>query len=188
MPRPNRPKIIPKAKLQAVKEALRGQGDVVGIAAALDVPVALVERVAKEQGYRSAALVGEGSKVVAVRLSDREVAALDVLMEQHGFKSRSELMRAVVRSASGMLEFSGESGARLEALERAVSKLGVNVNQIARAANKGRFTMGAESREVLHAVRRVFASQQAELRDIVAEKRRRGIRGFEAFLKGQGDG
>ena len=43
-----------------------------------------------------------GGKAVAVRLSAEEVAALDVLQARIGATSRSDVLRALVRSSVGM--------------------------------------------------------------------------------------
>lgn len=126
-----------------------------------------------------------GGKAVAVRLAPAEVAALDALHLRIGATSRSDALRALVRSGSGMLELPAEDGARLAEIKTELHKIGVNINQIALAANRGRIDLTRQEWAAITELRQALPGLRTWLGAVVDESRRRGIRLFRAFLEAE---
>lgn len=126
-----------------------------------------------------------GGKAVAVRLAPAEVAALDALQIRIGATSRSDALRALVRSGTGMLELPTEDGARLAEIKAELHKIGVNVNQIALAANRGRIDLVRQDWVAIAELRQALPGLRTWLGAVVDESRRRGIRLFQAFLEAE---
>lgn len=128
-----------------------------------------------------------GGKAVAVRLSPEELAALDALQVRIGATSRSDMLRALVRSGVGMLEFPAEEAARMAEIKAELHKIGVNVNQIALAANRGRIDMARQEWTALNELRQALPGLRGWLNAVVDEQRRRGVRLFRAFIEAERD-
>ncbi|MFC3166643.1 DNA mobilization endonuclease VirD1/MobC family subunit [Paracoccus fontiphilus] len=127
-----------------------------------------------------------GGQAVSARLSPVELEAFETLKSRHGLGSTSDALRGLVRAASGMLEFDPATGARLEAIRAELQEIGVAVNAIALAANQGRIDPSGEHWAVLNALRQSLPEMRADLRAVVDEQRRRGIRLFAAWKEAEG--
>ncbi|MBZ5763378.1 MULTISPECIES: plasmid mobilization protein [Rhizobium] len=78
------------------------------------------------------------NRSVRVRLSEAEFAALTKFAEEAALPT-SEVLRRLAREAGGFgPTFEGEVAQRLKATVVQLRKVGVNLNQIARALNSGR--------------------------------------------------
>lgn len=130
----------------------------------------------------SEALTTHG-KVVAVRLSAEETDALDRMIAKVGASSRSDAIRSLIRASVGMLEFPPEDAARLGEIKTELHKIGVNINQIALAANRGRIDMARQEWDAINDVRQALPKVRTWLNAVVDEQRRRGIRLYRAFVE-----
>ena len=91
---------------------------------------------------------------VSFRAPRSEVAAFKALAAETGLGRRGSAMRALVRMASGLLTV---PPTHLEAAQHAaiaLSRLGVNLNQLARRANMGRIAITEADRALLRALGR----------------------------------
>lgn len=127
----------------------------------------------------------ERGQVVSCRLPAEELHAFDALCTQLGARSRSDGVRAVVRMASGFLEFSREDSAKLEEIRYELGKIGTNVNQIALAANRGRAPMVKAQWASVDELRRSLPMVAKALSQIIAERRRQGVALFRKFVEAQ---
>ena len=97
---------------------------------------------------------------------------------------RSDALRAMIRVGSGFLEFSREDAEALLEVQHELHKIGVNVNQIALAANRRRVNLVQAQWQDLNELRAVLPSVRTLLKQINDEHRRRGI----ALFRHQSDG
>ncbi len=122
---------------------------------------------------------------MTARLSSTEARAFEARVAALGLRSRSEGLRAAVRVASRFLEFSREENASLDDLTRELNKIGVNVNQLARAANSGRLPAGGRQFEVLNDLHREVSRLRTFMLDLTAERRRRGTKLFAQYVRAE---
>ena len=122
-------------------------------------------------------------KPVSARLTPTEIEQLEWLKARFGFGSNSDAIRALVRAASGMLEFDPVTAEKLTEVKAELHKIGVNVNQIALAANRGRIDLTRHEWKALDAVRQALPGVRIYLQAVVDEQRRRGTRLFQKFIE-----
>lgn len=127
-----------------------------------------------------------GGEVLTTRVAATEAQALDALIAWRGYRSRSEGLRAMIRAGLGFLEFSAEENGQLDELTRALNKVGVNVNQMARLANSGRLQMSGKTLADLQELRQSVEQLRAYLVQMTAERRRTGIGHFAGAMEGRG--
>jgi Arc/MetJ-type ribon-helix-helix transcriptional regulator len=120
--------------------------------------------------------------ILSARVSREELRAFDALIGAHGFRSRSDALRAMIRLAAGFLEVSREDGAALSELQHELHKIGVNVNQIALAANRRQVPLMQAQWQGLNDLRAVLPSVRTLLKQMVDEHRRRGTALFRAVV------
>lgn len=164
---------------------------VVGSTAAPDATQGLLKAGTERPGqatlsYRVASTTGGG--VVSARVSGAELEAFDALIKSAGRRSRSDALRVMVRAASGFLEFSREDAAALSEIARELHKIGVNVNQIALAANRGRVPMMRAEWQAVNDLRALLPPLRKMLKQIVDERRRKGAALFQAEVAGARNG
>lgn len=160
--------------------------------AAASSPEIAAERMAAKPVDGGRASVGRGrprkesrGQVVSCRLPAEEVVAFDALCDQLGVKSRSDGIRAIIRMSAGFLEFGPEDAARLDGIQRELHKIGVNVNQIALAANRGRVSMVKEQWAAIDELRQRLPMLRATLSQVISERRRRGVTLYRKFVAEQ---
>lgn len=124
-------------------------------------------------------------KPVSARLTPAEIEQLEWLKARFAFRSNSDAIRALVRGASGMLEFDPVTAEKLTEVKAELHKIGVNVNQIALAANKGRIDLARQEWAALNAVRQALPGVRIYLQGVVDEQRRRGTRLFQKFIEAE---
>ena len=129
-----------------------------------------------------------GGAVLSARVSGDELAAFDALIKTLGLRSRSDALRVMVRGASGFLEFSREDAAALSEIAHELHKIGVNVNQIALAANRGRVPMMRAEWQAVNELRAVLPPLRKMLKQIVDERRRKGAALFREEVAGAHNG
>lgn len=125
-----------------------------------------------------------GGTILSVRISKEELQAFDAMVKELGYRSRSDALRAMIRVGSGFLEFSREDAEALLEVQHELHKIGVNVNQIALAANRRRVNLVQAQWQDLNELRAVLPSVRTLLKQINDEHRRRGI----ALFRHQSDG
>lgn len=118
--------------------------------------------------------------VVTFRLSDIEIEAFDKLAAEHGYKSRSEFCRVLVRGAVGLMEVSGSEKEKLEAIQVEVGRIGNNLNQLMKAVNQKRFEVAQTYLEDIKELKQMQRSLRLQLVDIVDEIRRRSTKLWRA--------
>ena len=128
----------------------------------------------------------DAGQVVSCRLPGLELEAFDSLCGQLGATSRSDGVRSVVRMAAGFLEFSQADAGRLDEIRLELHKIGVNVNQIALAANRGRAPMVKAQWAAIDELRRTLPALRTAVAEVTAERRRRGTALFRKFAAGKG--
>ena len=82
-----------------------------------------------------------------------------------------------------MLEFDPVTAEKLTEVKAELHKIGVNVNQIALAANRGRIDLTRQEWKALDAVRQALPGVRRYLQAVVDEQRRRGTRLFQKFIE-----
>lgn len=163
---------------------LRQGGSVRAVAEAVGAPRGTVAAV-KQGEVRSRDSATTEGKPVSARLSPAELESLEWLKVRFGFGSNSDAIRALVRSASGMLEFDPVAAEKLDEVRGELRKIGVNVNQIALAANKGRIDLARQEWTALNELRQALPGVRIYLQAVVDEQRRRGTRLFQRFVEAE---
>lgn len=141
----------------------------------------------KSRGENASRATTSKGAVVAVRLSPAEMDALDRLKKRAGSEKNADAIRSLLRMAVGLLEFEPEEESRLAEIRTELHKIGVNVNQIALAANRGRTDLLQHQWKELNELRRFLPEVRGYLKAVVDEQRRKGIRLYEKFGEGRAD-
>jgi len=168
----------PAAVSGRAAKALSAAANVAGEGSALANAPAMREQVAKNDATTT------GGTILSARVSLEELRAFDAMVAELGYRSRSDALRAMIRVGSGFLEFSQEDAEALLEVQRELHKIGVNVNQIALAANRRRVTLVQAQWQDLNELRAVLPSVRTLLKQINDEHRRRGV----ALFRHQSDG
>ena len=161
---------------------LRRDGDVRTVAEAVGAAPEAVKGI-KHSAVRPRDGTTTDGKPVSARLTPTEIEQLEWLKARFGFGSNSDAIRALVRAASGMLEFDPVTAEKLTEVKAELHKIGVNVNQIALAANRGRIDLTRHEWKALDAVRQALPGVRIYLQAVVDEQRRRGTRLFQKFIE-----
>ncbi|WP_423209644.1 hypothetical protein [Paracoccus yeei] len=170
-------------KTQTIRRLKQG-GEIAVGPGALQGSAGAVKK-ARQARVRESDAVTTGGKAVAVRLAPEELAALDALQAHISATSRSDVLRALVRCSVGLLEFPAEDAARMAEIRAELHKIGVNVNQIALAANRGRIDLARREWAAINELRQALPRVRTWLNAVVDEQRRRGIRLFRAFVEAE---
>ncbi len=170
-------------KEEAVRQ-LKAGGTVSSVADAVGASPDAIKKEKALKLRQSEATTTYGS-VVPVRLSPAELQQLDRLKVVLGTDSRSYVLRTLLRSSVGMLEFPPEQAAELEAIKHELHKIGVNINQIAFAANTRKIKLAKGQMHALDDLRLIMPKVRTFLQAVVSEQRRRGVRLFKAFVEGE---
>ena len=168
---------------EAIRRLRRG-GDVRTVAEAVGTAPSTVKGI-KQGAVRSRDSTTTDGKPVSARLTPAEIEQLEWLKARFGFGSNSDAIRALVRASSGMLEFDPVTTEKLTEVKAELHKIGVNVNQIALAANKGRIDLARQEWKALNAVRQALPGERIYLQAVVEEQRRRGTRLFQKFIEAE---
>lgn len=120
-------------------------------------------------------------KPVSARLSPVEIEALEQLKAAWGYGSNSDALRALVRAASGLLEFDPVTAGKLDALRGDLQGIGASLTRIALAGHRGRIDLVRQEWAAVEAARQSLPAVRLFLQAMVDEHRRRGTRMFQAF-------
>lgn len=174
-------KLTPSERTEAVRR-LRAGGTVQTVAEAVGASKETISKV-RQHEIRSRNSATTDGKPVSARLTPAEIDQLEWLKAHFGFGSNSDAIRALVRAASGMLEFDPVTAEKLNEVRSELRKIGVNVNQIALASNRGRIDLARQEWQAVDELRRAFPRVEGYLRAVVNEQRRRGTRLFQKFIE-----
>lgn len=120
------------------------------------------------------------TEVVTFRISEGERAAFEEELARAGFKDRSDALRALVRNSVGLLDRNFAFVGEVKALYDEVSAIGVNVNQIARAVNRGQAPPMSEAGKELAELKSQLRKVLPVLNYVVQEARRSNERVWAA--------
>ena len=133
-----------------------------------------------------------GKPVFIRHRTPAEIEQLEWLKARFAFRSNSDAIRALVRAASGMLEFDPVTAGKLDEVRGELRKIGVNVNQIARAVNRGQAPPMSEAGKDLAELKSQLRKVLPALNNVVQEARRSNERVWAAArasdAAGEGDG
>ena len=108
---------------------------------------------------------------VGTHLRSVEKAAFDALAKEHGLTT-SRLLASLIRMAADLPIHPGEpAGAKILAMTADLRKIGVNLNQIARALNERRVVADAEVMEALVQLARVVEDARGAYLDMLRANR-----------------
>lgn len=122
-----------------------------------------------------------GGVTVGARLTLEEARAFDAFLGAKGFRSRSDALRSFIRSATGFIEMNAADESALDDVRRQLAKIGVNVNQIAFAANRGRIELVRAEWHTLNDLKALLPEVRWTVQKLASEQRRRG-QGFAATI------
>jgi hypothetical protein len=115
-----------------------------------------------------------GGCILSVRVSLEEAQAFDAAVGSAGFSSRSEALRSLVRGAGGAVAPLPEETELLATIARELHKIGVNVNQIALAANRRQIALiRAEWDEIGH-LRKIVPELRLGIGRLIGLRRQAG--------------
>jgi Bacterial mobilisation protein (MobC) len=115
-----------------------------------------------------------GGRILSVRVSREEAQALDEVMVMAGFSSRSEALRSMVRGAGGAVTPLPEETELLAGLARELHKIGVNVNQIALAANRRQIALMRAEWDAIAELRKLLPELRLAIGRLVGLRRHAG--------------
>ena len=172
---------------EQIVACLKAEVPVAKIAAEFDVTKSAVYRL------RSATMVPATAdhaptERVTFRLSAREKQAFEDEVTRAGFKCPSDALRALVRNSVGLLDRNFAFVGEVKALYDELSAIGVSVNQIARAVNRGQAPPLSEAGEELARLKSQLRQVLPVLNEVVAEARRSNEQLWAAAREGAGIG
>lgn len=133
------------------------------------------------------------SVVVSARAPVVDVRAFDAAIGRLGVRDRSTALRAFVRWPGGFFHADEDTEAAIRALLLELTRVGTNINQIARRLNDPR--LGPEQRGLsagekaeLRSLREAMSRADATLRTLAGEQARRGDLAFRLAATGGADG
>lgn len=162
---------LPPADREAIVRALRAGAPIAAIAAENGVTKSTVYRIRKAEIGPSPA-AHQPTEHVAFRLSRAERDAFDQAVEAAGYRDRSDALRGMVRCSVGMLDRQNAFVGEVKALYSELSAIGVNINQIARAVNRGQAPPLREVGPELQGLKRQLMRVMPALNEVVLEARR----------------
>jgi Bacterial mobilisation protein (MobC) len=115
-----------------------------------------------------------GGRILSVRVSLDEVQAFDAAIASAGFQSRSEALRSLVRGAGGAAVPLPEETELLAALARELHKIGVNVNQIALAANRRKIALMHSEWDAIGHLRKLLPELRLAIGRLISLRRQAG--------------
>lgn len=125
-----------------------------------------------------------GGRILSVRVSREEALAFDAATLSAGFTSRSEALRVLVRGAGGAVAPLPEETELLAALARELHKIGVNVNQIALAANRRQIALVRAEWDEVGTLRKLLPELRLAIGRLVGLRRQVGRAALGAATAG----
>ncbi len=115
-----------------------------------------------------------GGRILSVRVSREEAKAFDATITGAGFASRSEALRSLVRGAGGAVAPLPEETELLAAVARELHKIGVNVNQIALAANRRQIALMRAEWDEIAQLRKLLPELRLAIGRLIGLRRQAG--------------
>ncbi len=179
-------RLTPVQRQEAIR-TLKAGGQVSTVAETLGATDGAIRQI-KNRGIRSKDATTTEGRVVSVRLSPEEVQAFDALCGQMGGKNRSDGLRSIVRMSVGFLEMSKADSDTLDEIKRELHKIGINVNQIALAANRRQLALGRGQWDAVNNLVKALPQIRSHLAMVIDENRRRGVTLFKKFIEAEQHG
>jgi len=126
-------KIADEIKSKIIADLTAG-GSVRSVAKTHGVSETTAQRLSRAAGIKQERKSRQNT--VAVRLSGDEARALDRALVDLGYENRSDCLRGLVRTGMGFVELSRADAEGMDELRLQTRRIGTNVNQMARAANR----------------------------------------------------
>lgn len=155
--------------------ALRAKDvSVIDLAATFGVTRDAIYKILKSDDERK---VTEGirSEVIQVRVSQAEAEAFDAVLAEHGVTNRSHALRSLLKAAQGVFVPDHLVAQLLKEQNAALSRLGSNLNQIARRLNEAKkkgsdAVFGGMDVAEISEVARIVASLVEQTSDMLEHK------------------
>ena len=150
-------RLTDQERRQIVRERAKGVA-VRDLAIALKVSPKTVYNVLSH-GRTAVSANGSRTRVLTLRVTDRDLLGFDAALSRRGIAHRSDAMRCLMLAADDLLRPDAGLTAEMRAMSAALNRVGNNVNQIARRLNEAR----------LKGERLPYtAASHAEVRDLAA--------------------
>lgn len=129
------------------------------------------------------------SVVVSARVPIADARAFDAAVGRLGIKDRSTALRAFLRWPGGFFHVDEDADATIRAMLLELTRLGTNLNQIARRLNDPRLAPGerglsAQEKTDLRTLREAMSRADETLRTLAGDRARRGDLAFRLALTG----
>lgn len=127
--------------------------------------------------------------MVAARVPVQDIRAFEAAIGRLRVKDKSTALRAFIRWPAGFFHPDEDAEAAIRAMLLELTRLGTNINQIARRLNDPRLAPGerslsAKEKDELRALREAMSRADSALRTLVGDRARRGDLAFSAVLTG----
>ena len=129
-------RLTDQERLQIVRERAKGVA-VRDLAIALNVSPKTIYNVLSH-GRSAVSANDSRTRVLTMRVSERDLRGFDAALSQHGIAHRSDAMRCLILAADDILRPDDRMTEELRALSAALNRVGNNVNQIARRLNEAK--------------------------------------------------
>ena len=129
-------RLTDQERLQIVRERAKGVA-VRDLAIALNVSPKTVYNVLSH-GRSAVSANDSRTRVLTMRVTDRDLRGFDVALSRHGIAHRSDAMRCLMLAADDLLRPDMAMTEELRALSAAMNRVGNNVNQVARRLNEAK--------------------------------------------------
>lgn len=129
------------------------------------------------------------SVVVSARVPVADVRAFDAVIGRLGIKDKSTAMRAFIRWPAGFFHADEDTDATIRGMLLELTRLGTNLNQIARRLNDPRLGPGerglsTQEKDELRVLREAMSRTDETLRTLAGDRARRGDLAFSLALTG----
>lgn len=127
--------------------------------------------------------------MVTARVPVQDIRAFEAALGRLGVKDKSTALRAFIRWPAGFFHPNEDAEAAIRAMLLELTRLGTNINQIARRLNDPRLAPGeralsANEKDELRSLREAMSRADSALRTLVGDRARRGDLAFSAVLTG----
>ena len=109
----------------------------------------------------------------SVRATPEELDALDATWRGRGYGSRNHLLRHLVRVAAEVTDPDPESAAELAEIARQLRGVAVNINQMAKAANRGKLAWTGTDKAEMAALAKTCGRLSREISGTLGQAARR---------------
>lgn len=133
------------------------------------------------------------SAIVAARVPVQDIQAFDAAVGRLGIKDKSTALRAFIRWPGGFFHVDENTDVTIRAMLLELTRLGTNLNQIARRLNDPRLGpaergLSAQEKAELRVLREAMSRADETLRTLAGDRARRGDLAFSLTLSGGGNG